>query len=147
VLIVAAGHNNPVYLAVIVVLASIGYVVWRNYRRRGQMVRGAEIAPAVDAALLRLLAGETGFVVLAVSPRVYVQFATESSGSVITEANCPAGNRAAEKVLTTAGLSAVQGLPNYRASFASADVGRLAGLVHRYLDALGAGSLTIETGR
>jgi len=117
VLIVTSGHNNPVYLAVIVVLASIGYVVWRNYRRRGQMVRGAGIAAAV------------------------------SNGAVLAEANCPAGNQAAETVLSTAGLTATKGPPNYRATFASADAGRLAGLVRSYLGALGAGSLTIETGR
>ncbi len=146
-LIVTSGHNNPVYLAVIVVLASIGYVVWRNYRRRGQMVRGAGIAAAVDAVLQRLLAGEIGFVVLSVSPTVYVQFRTESNGAVLAEANCPAGNQAAETVLSTAGLTATKGPPNYRATFASADAGRLAGLVRSYLGALGAGSLTIRGGR
>jgi hypothetical protein len=117
VLIVAAGHNNPVHLAVIVVLASIGYGVWRNYRRRGQMVRGAGIAAAV------------------------------SNGAVLAEANCPAGNQAAETVLSTAGLTATKGPRNYRATFASADAGRLAGLVRSYLGALGAGSLTIRGGR
>jgi hypothetical protein len=147
VLIVAAGHNNTVYPVAIIVLALVTYLLWRNYRRRGEVVRGAGIAAAVDAVLQLLLAGEIGFVVLSVSPTVYVQFKTESNGAVLAEANCPAGNQAAETVLSTAGLTATKGPPNYRATFASADAGRLAGLVRSYLGALGAGSLTIETGR
>ena len=140
------GQNSTVYLAAII-LALFGYVLWRNNKRRGDVVAGAGIAPAVDAALRRLLAGETGFVVVSVSPSVYLQFAMESNGAVLAEANCPAGNEAAARVLSAAGLSAVAGPPNYRGSFASGDVGRLAGLVRNYLDALGAGSVTIRTGR
>lgn len=141
------GHNSSVYLAAIVVLALFAYVVWRNNRRRGDLVAGAGIAPAVDAALRRLLAGEVGFVVLSVSPSVYVQFATQPNGAVLAEANCPGENEPAAAVLSAAGLSPVQGRPNYRATFATADAGRLAALVHAYLDALGAGSITILTGR
>jgi len=141
-----AGHNSTVYLAVIIV-ALFGFVLVRNYRRRGQMVTGEGIAPAVDAVLRRLLAGETGFVVISVSPSVYIQFATESNGAVLAEANCPADNEAAARVLSEAGLSAVQGPPNYRGSFASSDIRRLVALVHAYLDALGAGSVRILTGR
>jgi len=144
--IATAGHSSTVYLAAII-LAMFGYVLWRNSRRRGHVVAGAGIAPAVDAALRRLLAGETPFVVLSVTPNVYLQFATEPNGGVLVEANCPAGNEAAATILTTAGLIAVPGPPNYRASFASPDIGRLASLVPSYLDALGAVSLTIRTGR
>jgi hypothetical protein len=50
VLIVAAGHNNTVYLAPILIVGS-AYVVWRKYRRRGQLVRGAEIAPRLTRPL------------------------------------------------------------------------------------------------
>lgn len=142
-----AGQNGTVYLAAIVVLALFGYAVWRNNRRRGHVVAGAGIAPAVDTALRRLLAGQTRFVVLSVSPSVYLQFATESNGAVLAEANCPADNEAAERVLSTAGLRAVQGPPNYRGSFASADAGRLVGLAQSYLEALRAASVTIRTGR
>jgi hypothetical protein len=142
-----AGHNGTVYLAAIMVVALFGYVVWRNNRRRGHVVAGAGIAPAVDAAFRQLLAGETDFVVLSVSPSVYLQFATESNGAVLAEASCPADNESAERVLSTAGLSAVQGAPNYRGSFAGADAGRLAGFVRSYLEALGAGSVTIRSGR
>lgn len=141
-----SGQNTTVYLTIIIV-ALFGFVLARNYRRRGQVVRGEGIAPAVEAALRRLLAGDTGFVVLSVSPSVYWQFATEPNGAVLTEANCPPDDEAAERVLSTAGLSAVPGRPNYRAHLASADVGRLVGLVRSYLDALGATSLTIRTGR
>ena len=141
------GNNGTVYLAAILVLALFGYVVWRNNRRRGEVVAGAGIAPAVDAALRRLLAGETGFAVVSVSPSVYLQFAMESNGAVLAEANCPADNEAAARVLSAAGLSPVQGPPNYRGSFAAGDAGRLAGLVRSYLDAFGAGSVTIRTGR
>ena len=140
------GQNSTVYLAAII-LALFGYVLWRNNKRRGEVVAGAGIAPAVEAALRRLLAGETGFVVVSVSPSVYLQFALESNGAVLTEANCPADNEAAARVLSAAGLSAVPGPPNYRGSFASGDAGRLAGVVRNYLDALGAGSVTIRTGR
>ncbi len=140
------GQNSTVYLAAII-LALFGYVLWRNNKRRGEVVAGAGIAPAVDAAMRRLLAGETGFVVVSVSPSVYLQFALESNGAVLTEANCPADNEAAARVLSAAGLSAVPGPPNYRGSFASGDAGRLAGVVRNYLDALGAGSVTIRTGR
>lgn len=140
------GRNSSVYLAVIIA-ALFGFVLVRNYRRRGQTVGGEAIAPAVDAALRRLLARETGFVVVSISPSVYVQFAMESNGAVLAEANCPADNEAAATVLSTAGLTVVQGPPNYRGSFASADAGRLASLVRSYLDALGAGSVTIRTGR
>ena len=140
------GQNSTVYLAAII-LALFGYVLWRNNKRRGEVVAGAGIAPAVEAALRRLLAGETGFVVVSVSPSVYLQFASESNGAVLAEANCPADNEAAARVLSAAALSAVPGPPNYRGSFASGDVGRLAGLVRNYLDALGAGSVTIRTGR
>jgi hypothetical protein len=141
------GNNGTVYVAAILVLVLFGYVVWRNNKRRGNVVGGAGIAPAVDAAVRRLLAGETGFVVVSVSPSVYLQFSTESSGAVLAEANCPADNDAAARVLSAAGLRAVQGPPNYRGSLASGDAGRLAGLVRDYLDALGAGSVTIRTGR
>ena len=140
------GNSGTVYLAAILVLALFGYVLWRNNRRRGEVVAGAGIAPAVAAALRRLLAGETGFVVVSVTPSVYLQFAMESNGAVLAEANCPADSAAA-RVLSAAGLSAVQGPPNYRGSFASGDAGRLAGLVRSYLDAFGAGSVTIRTGR
>ncbi len=145
--LVPAGHQNTVYVVAIITLALVAYSLWRNYKRRGQTVGGARIAPAVDAALRRLLAGKTRFVVLSVRDPVYLQFATEPNGSLLAEANCPAGNEMAEKVLSGAGLSAVQGRPNYRARLASADVGWLAGLVRSYLEALGAGSLTIQTGR
>jgi hypothetical protein len=141
-----AGHNGTVYLAA-VILALFAYVLWRNNKRRGDVVAGAGIAPAVDAALRRLLAGETGFVVVSASPSVYLQFAIESNGAVLAEANCPPDNEAAATVLLTAGLSAIQGPPNYRGTFASGDVGRLAGLVRSYLDALGVGSARIRTGR
>ena len=143
--IASASQYNTTNLAAILAVALITYLLWRNYRRRGQVVRGAGIAPAVDAAFGRLLAGETRFVVLSASPAVYLQFATEPNGAVLAEANCPADNQAAERVLSTAGLSEVQGPPNYRATFARADVGRLAGLVRDYLDALGAKSITIRT--
>ena len=145
--IASAGHYNTANLAAILAVALIGYVLWRNYRRRGQLVRGAGIAPAVDAALGRLLAGETRFVVLTVSPSVYLQFANEPNGAVLVEANCPADSPAAERVLSTAGLRAVQGPPNYRGNFASADVGRLSSLARDYLSALGAGSISIRSGR
>src|ERR1700730_15133660 len=123
-----AGQNGTVYLAPIIALALFGYVVWRNNRRRGHVVVGAGMAPAIDAALRRLLAGETGFVCLSISPSVYLQCATASNGAVLAEAKCPPDSEAAERVLSTGGLSAVQGLPNYRGSFATADAGRLAGL-------------------
>ena len=110
-------------------------------------MRGAGIAPAVDAALGRLLAGETRFVVLTVSPSVYLQFANEPNGAVLVEANCPADSPAAERVLSTAGLRAVQGPPNYRGNFASADVGRLSSLARDYIHALGAASISIRSGR
>jgi len=145
--IASAGHYNTANLAAILAVALIGYVLWRNYRRRGQLVRGAGIAPAVDAALGRLLAGETRFVVLTVSPSVYLQFANEPNGAVLIEANCPADSPAAERVLSTAGLRAVQGPPNYRGNFASADVGRLSSLARDYISALGAGSISIRSGR
>ena len=145
--IASAAHYNTANLAAILAVALIGYVLWRNYRRRGQLVRGAGIAPAVDAALGRLLAGETRFVVLTVSPSVYLQFANEPNGAVLVEANCPADSPAAERVLSTAGLRAVQGPPNYRGNFASADVGRLSSLARDYLSALGAGSISIRSGR
>ena len=145
--IASASQYNTTNLAAIVAVALITYMLWRNYRRRGQVIRGAGIAPAVDAALGRLLVGETRFVVLLASPAAYLQFATEPNGAVLAEANCPADNQAAERVLSTAGLSAVQGPPNYRATFARADVGRLGGLVRDYLDALGAESITIRTAR
>ena len=145
--IVSAGQYTTANLAAILALVFITYLIWRNYRRRGQLVRGAGIAPAVEAALGRLLAGETRFVVVSVSPSVYLQFANEPHGAVLAEANCPADNPAAERVLSTAGLSAVQGPPNYRGNFASADVGRLSSLVRDYLEALGASSITIRTAR
>ena len=145
--IASAGQYGTANVAAILAVAFIAYLLWRNYRRRGQLVRGAAIAPAVDAALRRLLAGETRFVVLSVSPSAYLQFAAEPNGAVVAEANCPAGNPAGERVLATAGLSAVQGPPNYRATFASADVNRLGGLTREYFDALDAGSITIRTGR
>ena len=145
--IASASHYNTANLAAILAVALITVLLWRNYRRRGQVVRGAGIAPAVDAALGRLLAGETRFVVLSVSPAVYLQFATEPNGAVLAEANCPADNRPAESVLSTAGLSVVPGPPNYRATLARADIGRLAGLVRDYLDALRAESITIRTAR
>ena len=109
-------------------------------------MRGAGIAPAVDAALGRLLAGETRFVVLTLSPSVYLQFANEPNGAVLVEANCPADSPAAERVLS-AGLRAVQGPPNYRGNFASADVGRLSSLARDYIHALGAASISIRSGR
>lgn len=142
-------QNGSLYLVVIILVALVGLRLWRNNRRRGQVLMGAQIAPAVDEALRRLMADEKGFVVLAVSsrPLVYLQFATEPNGGVIAEANCPADNAAAQKVLTTAGLSPVQGPPNYRATFASRDTGQLARLVRNYFDALGADSLTIRTGQ
>ena len=124
--IASASQYNTTNLAAIVAVALITYMLWRNYRRRGQVIRGAGIAPAVDAALGRLLVGETRFVVLLASPAAYLQFATEPNGAVLAEANCPADNQAAERVLSTAGLSAVQGPPNYRATLAGADVDRLA---------------------
>ena len=145
--IVSAGQYTTANLAAILALAFITYLIWRNYRRRGKLVRGAEIAPAVEAAFGRLLAGETRFVVLSVSPSAYLQFATDPNGAVLAEANCPADNPAAERVLSTAGLSAVQGPPNYRGNFASADVGRLSSLARDYLDALGAASISIRSGR
>ena len=145
--IVSAGQYTTANLVAILALVFITYLIWRNYRRRGRLVRGAEIAPAVEAALGRLLAGETRFVVVSVSPSVYLQFANEPHGAVLAEANCPADNPGAERVLSTAGLSAVQGPPNYRATLAGADVNRLAGLVRDYLDALGASSITIRTAR
>ena len=85
--------------------------------------------------------------VLSASPSAYLQFATEANGAVLAEANCPADNQAAQRALSTAGLSAVQGPPNYRGNFASADVGRLSSLVRDYLEALGASSITIRTAR
>ena len=145
--IASAGQYTTANLAAILALVFITYLIWRNYRRRGQLVRGAEIAPAVEAALGRLLAGETRFVVLSASPSAYLQFATEANGAVLAEANCPADNQAAQRALSTAGLSAVQGPPNYRATLAGADVDRLAGLVRDYLGALGASSITIRTAR
>lgn len=145
--IVSAGQYTTANLAAILALVFITYLIWRNYRRRGQLVRGAEIAPAVEAALGRLLAGETRFVVLSVSPSAYLQFATDPNGAVLAEANCPADNQVAQRALSTAGLSAVQGPPNYRGNFASADVGRLSSLARDYLDALGASSITIRTAR
>jgi len=145
--IASAGQYNTASLAAILALVFVTYVLWRNYRRRGQLVRGVEIAPAVEAALGRLLAGETRFVVLSASPSAYLQFATDATGAVLAEANCPADNQAAQRALSTAGLSAVQGPPNYRGSFASADVGRLSSLARDYLDALGAGSISIRVGR
>src|SRR2546425_11147471 len=120
-----AGQYTTANLAAILAVALIASVLWRNYGRRGQLVRGAGIAPAVDAALARLLAGETRFVVLSVTPSVYLQFANEPNGAVLAEANCPADNPAAERVLSTAGLGAVQGPPNYRGNVGSADVGWL----------------------
>lgn len=147
--IAAVAQNGTLYLAAIIVVALVSVRLWRNYRRRGQVLMGAQIAPAVDEALRRLVTDEKGFVVLSVSPRplVYLQFATEPNGGVVAEANCPADNEAAQTVLTTAGLSPVQGPPNYRATFASRDTGQLAGLVRNCFDALGADSLTIRTGR
>ena len=145
--IASAGHYNTANLAAILAVALIGYVLWRNYRRRGQLVRGAGIAHAVEVALGRLLAGETRFVVLTLSPSVYLQFANEPNGAVLVEANCPADSPAAERVLSTAGLRAVQGPPNYRGNFARADVGRLSSLARDYLSALGAASISIRSGR
>jgi len=145
--IASASQYNTTNLAAIVAVALITYLLWRNYRRRGQVIRGAGIAPAVDAALGRLLVGETRFVVLSASPAVYLQFATEPNGAVLAEANCPADNQAAERVLSTAGLSAVQGPPHYRGNVASADVGWLSGLARDYFDTLGAGSISIRSGR
>jgi len=145
--IASAGQYTTANLAAILALVFITYLIWRNYRRRGQLVRGAGIAPAVEAALGRLLAGETRFVVVSVSPSVYLQFANEPHGAVLAEANCPADNPGAERVLSTAGLSAVQGPPNYRGNFASADVGQLSSLARDYLDALGAASISIRSGR
>jgi len=145
--IASAGQYNTASLAAILALVFVTYVLWRNYRQRGKLVQGARIAPAVDAALARLFASKTRFVVLSVSRSVYLQFASESNGAVLAEANCPADNQAAQRALSTAGLSAVQGPPNYRGSFASADVGRLPSLARDYLDALGAGSISIRVGR
>ena len=145
--IASAGQYNTASLAAILALVFVTYVLWRNYRQRGKLVQGAQIAPAVDAALARLFASKTRFVVLSVSRSVYLQFASESNGAVLAEANCPADNQAAQRALSTAGLSAVQGPPNYRGSFASADVGRLPSLARDYLDALGAGSISIRVGR
>jgi len=145
--IASAGQYNTASLAAILALVFVTYLLWRNYRQRGKLVQGARIAPAVDAALARLFASKTRFVVLSVSRSVYLQFASESNGAVLAEANCPADNQAAQRALSTAGLSAVQGPPNYRGSFASADVGRLSSLARDYLDALGAGSISIRVGR
>ena len=145
--IASAGQYNTASLAAILALVFVTYLLWRNYRQRGKLVQGARIAPAVDAALARLFASKTRFVVLSVSRSVYLQFASESNGAVLAEANCPADNQAAQRALSTAGLSAVQGPPNYRGSFASADVGRLPSLARDYLDALGAGSISIRVGR
>ena len=148
-LIAAAAQNGTLYLAVIILVALVGVRLWRNYRRRGQVLRGAQIGPAVDESLRRLVTDEKGFVVLSVSSRsrVYLQVATEPNGGILAEANCPADNEAAQEVLTSAGLSLVQGPPNYRATFASRDTGQLAGLVRSYFGALGAESLTIQTGQ
>jgi hypothetical protein len=43
--IASAGHYNTANLAAILAVALIGYVLWRNYRRRGQLVRGPESRP------------------------------------------------------------------------------------------------------
>jgi hypothetical protein len=147
--IAAVAQSGTLYLAALILVAFAGVRIWRNYRRRGQVLMGAQIAPAVDEALRRLLADEKGFVVLSVSsrPRVYLQFATEPNGGVVAEANCPADNETAQKVLTTAGLSPVESPPNYRAILARRDPGQLAGLVRNYFDALGAESLTMRTGQ
>ena len=106
--IASAGQYNTASLAAILALVFVTYVLWRNYRQRGKLVQGARIAPAVDAALARLFASKTRFVVLSVSRSVYLQFASESNGAVLAEANCPADNQAAQRALSTAGLSAVQ---------------------------------------
>ena len=145
----STAQSSSLYLVVLLLVALIAFRLWRNNRRRGQVLMGAQIAPAVDEALRRLVADEKGFVVFSVHsrPRVYVQFATEPNGGVVAEANCPADNEAAQTVLTTAGLAPVHGPPNYRATFASRDTGQLAGLVRNYFAALGAESITIRTGQ
>src|SRR5438876_10974046 len=145
--IASAGQYSTATLAAILAVALIAYLLWRKYRRRGQRVRDAEIAPAVAAVLGRLLGGKTSFVVMSVSPSVYLQFASEPNGAVLVEANCPADKPAAERVLSTAGLGAVQGPPNYRGNFARADVGRLSSLARDYIHALGAASISIRSGR
>ena len=144
---VAIGDFNMLYVVAIIILAIVAYSLWRNSRRHGRAVEGAGIGPAVDAVLRSLLAGETRFVVLSVSARVYLQFAVEPNGGFLAEANCPPGNEVAEKVLSTAGLGGVPGQPNYRGRFDNADAGRIAGLVRSFLEAIGAQSITIRTGR
>ena len=144
---VAIGDLNTLYVVAIIILAIVAYSLWRNSKRHGRAVEGTAIRPAVDAALRSLLAGETRFIVVSVSARVYLQFAVEPNGGLLAEANCPPGNEVAEKVLSTAGLGGVPGQPNYRGRFASADAGRIAGLVRDFLEAVGAQSITIRAGR
>ena len=71
--IASAGQYNTASLAAILALVFVTYLLWRNYRQRGKLVQGARIAPAVDAALARLFASKTRFVVLSVSRSVYLQ--------------------------------------------------------------------------
>ncbi len=144
---VAIGDLNTLYVVAIIILAIVAYSLWRNSKRHGRAVEGTAIGPAVDAALRSLLAGETRFIVVSVSARVYLQFAVEPNGGLLAEANCPPGNEVAEKVLSTAGLGGVPGQPNYRGRFASPDAGRIAGLVRDFLEAVGAQSITIRAGR
>ena len=143
----STGQTSTFYLAAALLVAVIGLRFWRIQRRRGQVLRGEEIASAVNAALRNLVAGENRFVVLSVSQRAYLQFASQPNGGMVVEANCPDDNDAAQRVLTTAGLSPVKGPPNYRATFASTDVGQLVGLARGYLDALGADSIRIRAGQ
>src|SRR5260370_8689760 len=106
------GQNSTVYLAAII-LALFGYVLWRNNKRRGEVVAGAGIAPAVEAALRRLLAGQTGFVVVSVSPSVYLQFPMESNGPGLADANCPAHKEAAAPTLPAPVPTPCTGSPNH----------------------------------
>src|SRR5213083_1075062 len=80
---VAIGDLNTLYVVAIIILAIVAYSLWRNSKRHGRAVEGTAIGPAVDAALRSLLAGETRFIVVSVSARVYLQFAVEPNGGLL----------------------------------------------------------------